>query len=50
MFPKLDELLKNLEDEEFCMRQESVTFTNFVSMAKKVEQGKPEAKKKKDYL
>ena len=37
-FLKLDELLKNLEDEESCIRQESVTVSNFISKAKKVNQ------------
>ncbi len=37
-FLKLDGLLKNLEDEESCIRQESVTVSNFISKAKKVNQ------------
>lgn len=37
-FPKLDELLKNLEDEESRVRQDAVSIANVISRAKKVDQ------------
>ena len=37
-FPKLDELLKNLEDEESRVRQDAVAIANVISKAKKVDQ------------
>ena len=37
-FPKLDELLKNLEDEECRVRQDAVSIANVISRAKKIDQ------------
>ncbi len=37
-FPKLDELQKNLEDEESRVRQDEVAIANVISKAKKIDQ------------
>ena len=51
-FPKLDELLKNLEDEESWARQDAVAIINIISKTKKVKQSTKllEAEKKELYL
>lgn len=48
-FPKLDELLKNLEDKESWARQDAVAIANIISKVKKVKQSTKllKAKKKK---
>ena len=37
-FPKLDTLLKNLEDEESRVRQDAIAIVNIISKVKKVDQ------------
>ena len=37
-FPKLDELQKNLEDEESRVRQDEIAIANVISKAKKIDQ------------